>query len=385
MFLAPNGELFVTGADRGLLVVDPAVVRDNTAEDPGRIPPAVAVTGATVMGEPVRIDRSPYAAEQPDTEAIPVLQLDPGDTFVSVQFAVLDFAWPSANRLEYRMSSLRTAWQRLGSDGRVNFSNLPPGEHIVEVRGGGVVGPWNDVPTRVMLEVAPAFWETVWFRLAVMLGMIGIAAGILMARHRARRRTERLRRRIADDLHDDLGSKIASVALMLDIAQRDVAEEHVPLLQNALSTARKVARDLRDAIWIIDVSYGTLAGFLQYTRTFAARLSPKLSVRVVIPEGAQAVVLTMERRRHLLLFVKEAVQNAVRHARAATITVEGHIDANEITVTVRDDGEGFFPDDITPGRGLHTMRRRADALSGTMTLDTDSHTGTKVSLTIPIR
>jgi signal transduction histidine kinase len=146
-----------------------------------------------------------------------------------------------------------------------------------------------------------------------------------------------------------------------------------------------VARDLRDAIWIVDASYDTLAAFLNHVRTVASRLSPQQSVHVTIPEEAHAVDLTMEQRRHLLLFVKEAMHNAARHAKATTITVSTRMASGTVTLAVHDDGRGFSRDAITPGRGLQTLQRRADALAGTLTLETDVGEGTTVALSFPTR
>jgi signal transduction histidine kinase len=373
MAAVPDGEFFVAGTSRGLFVLNPAAVGAASR------PPPVAVTGATVMGRPVRID--PGAA----SHARPTLHLAPTDDFVSVQFAVLDFAWPPSNQLEYRLATSDAAWQRLGASGTVSFSHLRPGTHNLDVRGRRLMGPWSASPAHVVLEVVPSFWETRWFRAALIMVLLGGVAGGLVLRRRARRRTERLRRRIADDLHDDLGSKISSVTLMLDLVRRDAGPDHASMLKEASATARDVARDLRDAIWIVDASYDTLAAFLNHVRTVASRLSPQQFVHVTIPEEAHAVDLTMEQRRHLLLFVKEAMHNAARHAKATTITVSTRMASGTVTLAVHDDGRGFSRDAITPGRGLQTLQRRADALAGTLTLETDVGEGTTVALSFPTR
>jgi signal transduction histidine kinase len=210
------------------------------------------------------------------------------------------------------------------------------------------------------------------------LAVLALLGGVVQLRRRAQQRLERTRRRIADDLHDDLGSKISSVALMIDVAGRDADPRHQPLLREASTTAREVARDLRDAIWLVDTGRDTLGAFLKHTRTVAARISPTRPV-AIDASGPLHVPLSMEQRRHLLLFVKEALHNAVRHAEATEIRVACRLDDGRLRLSVEDDGVGFSPD-TTCGRGLRTMPHRADALGGTFTLDTTPGHGTRATI-----
>jgi signal transduction histidine kinase len=88
----------------------------------------------------------------------------------------------------------------------------------------------------------------------------------------------------------------------------------------------------------------------------------------------------------LYRIVQEALNNAVRHARAESITVGVDADDGTATITVRDDGVGFDPAAraIRERRlGLTSMRERAESLGGKFIVETAPGAGTTVRVEVP--
>jgi signal transduction histidine kinase len=83
--------------------------------------------------------------------------------------------------------------------------------------------------------------------------------------------------------------------------------------------------------------------------------------------------------------VQEALTNAVRHSRAAKVTVEV-ANADGLDVTIQDDGQGFEPGarNVRGKRlGLTSMRDRASVLGGSLTIDSAPGRGSTVRLEVP--
>jgi signal transduction histidine kinase len=86
----------------------------------------------------------------------------------------------------------------------------------------------------------------------------------------------------------------------------------------------------------------------------------------------------------LYRIAQEAVTNAVRHAPDATeVTVEVEAHADQVRLTVRDDGEPVTAGDPTPGYGLVGMRERAELLGGTLRAGPAPGGGWSVEATLP--
>jgi signal transduction histidine kinase len=84
---------------------------------------------------------------------------------------------------------------------------------------------------------------------------------------------------------------------------------------------------------------------------------------------------------------REALVNALRHARAMHVEVEIEYGSSDLTVKVRDDGQGIDPKILDEGRaghwGITGMRERAERLGGALTLWSRGQAGTEIELRVP--
>ena len=197
----------------------------------------------------------------------------------------------------------------------------------------------------------------------------------------ARRRAERLaveteRRRIAWELHDSAKQRLHAAALMLSAAPAD------PLVAGALQEVQGAGADMETSIAELR---SPLEGrpLAQALRDRAAELRPLTDARIAV-DGA-APELPAVTATHVYRIVAEAMTNAVRHARPGAIEVRLAADGDHLRATVTDDGDGV-PEVVRPGAGgLLTMRSRAFAIGGRLTVEPGpGDRGTRVGLDLPI-
>jgi serine phosphatase RsbU (regulator of sigma subunit)/streptogramin lyase len=129
--------------------------------------------------------------DQPLTFGTSFVELGPGDKYLTLEFAALDFANPSKNQYAYRLRGFDDTWTMSGSRRSATFTNLDPGEYMFEVKGSNSDGVWNERPVTLRVVVVPPFWKTRWFILltvasALIMGYLAyrrrLAAGIEKAR-----------------------------------------------------------------------------------------------------------------------------------------------------------------------------------------------------------
>lgn len=237
-----------------------------------------------------------------------------------------------------------------------------------------------------------------WITLVlVAAGAAAIFGGVYLYRNRLGQllEIERVRRAIARDLHDDLGSSLSRISILTEVAKRKQrqGEDIGELLDQVGSSARELIDALSDSIWAIDPKRDDLKSFATRLRRFAGDLLEAQGIRceIVLAEAASNTRIPSERRRHLYLLIKEAVNNAAKHARARQVVVELALQGGgSLLVEVKDDGEGFQPGQYWAkgsaevGRGLRTMLQRAHALGGRLDFDTGIGTGTCVRVFLPL-
>lgn len=168
-----GGELFF-GGPNGFNIFNPDHVKGSP-----HIPPIV-LTDFTVLSQPgTRGGDSPVRGQISEVKAI---KLDYRQSVFFFEFAALDFANPDKNRYAYKLAGGDGEWHYLGSQRRITFANLPPGNYTLHIKGSNSSGAWNEEGVTLSIIITPPFWQTWWFR-----GLLGLLViGILIKLYRLR-------------------------------------------------------------------------------------------------------------------------------------------------------------------------------------------------------
>ena len=155
-----DGRLAFGGSD-GVNLFDPASVRFSRYAAP------VVVTRLQVDGRD-----TPLPPSDGD------LQIPQSDRVVRFEFAALDFATPDHNEFSYRLHGFDDGWVKAGTRHDATYTNLPPGEYCLEVRGSNHDGTWAERTAAVGLVVNPPWWATrLMMALYALLALLAIARG----------------------------------------------------------------------------------------------------------------------------------------------------------------------------------------------------------------
>lgn len=254
--------------------------------------------------------------------------------------------------------------------------------HVSASNGDGV---WNQQGRSIAVTILPPFWQKLWFQLLVAAILMGTI--LLIYRYRVSRLLEmqRLRLRVAEDLHDDLGSNLSAVALLGEsLLRRGQLQEHQrEQLQRIASSARRMVEDLRDIVWMVDPKQDTLQDLVTRMREVAKDLLSETNYSFEGPPAGSTETLGMETRRQLFLVFKEAVHNAACHAAAKQVDIALRREANQLVLSVSDDGKGFAEGGAA-GQGLRSMKRRAERMDAQLDIQSGQGEGTRVMLRVKI-
>ncbi len=100
-------------------------------------------------------------------------------------FVGIHFADPTENRYQYRLLGYDRDWRSETDQRRATYTNLPPGSYTFEVKAANSDGIWTEEPVRLVVEILPPWWRTVWAYLLYGLVFIG---GLLAVDRIQRRR-----------------------------------------------------------------------------------------------------------------------------------------------------------------------------------------------------
>lgn len=370
-FASPRGEFFF-GGTHGLTSFYPDRVQVNPHAPP------VVVTDIQKSNRDTTVSLNPFGREE--------LVLSHRDYTIAFEFAALDYANPQKNRYAYQLEGFDAGWKEAGTRRFARYTNVPPGEYVFRVKGSNNDGIWNEEGVAVSLIVRPPFWQTWWFRLGVVLFVAGVLAGAYRYRIRRLREVQRLRLRIAEDLHDDIGASLGSIVLMSDMVKRHLSSNGRARrrLEKISRTAREMSADLREIVWLVSPDHDRLDHLVRRMQQVTATLLAGVPHTFEVPDDLHVDTLRMPFRRNVLLIYKEILHNVARHAEASNVGIYVDRDDDRFVLRVTDDGVGFDPEAQHPGHGLAHIRRRADKMDGTITIESVPGQGTTITLTAKI-
>jgi PAS domain S-box-containing protein len=197
---------------------------------------------------------------------------------------------------------------------------------------------------------------------------------------------ENERRRLARELHDQVGQNLSALNINLDIvlgslketSLRRRLEDSLKLVDSTLQSIENVMADLRPAL--LD-EYGLAAALAWYGEEYSQRTG----IQVAVQAGDAGAALRPETAVALFRIAQEALNNAAKHSSAKRITVQLEEQAGELMLSISDDGKGFDLAQAPRGRwGMTTMRERAEAGGGRLSVESSPGKGTTVRARLPL-
>jgi signal transduction histidine kinase len=166
-----------------------------------------------------------------------------------------------------------------------------------------------------------------------------------------------------------------------------VPETKSELLESARDQMRATIDEARQAVWNLR-STPAAGGIGQRLTETARQISRQSGVPIDCDIAGVPAALDPESGHHLLLVVREALNNAVRHGRPGRVSVRLEGERGDLRIRIQDDGCGFVPEtDSQPGAahyGIAGMRERIESLGGVFALDSAPGRGTGIEITLPL-
>jgi PAS domain S-box-containing protein len=164
-----NGEMFFGGSN-GFNAFYPDQIMDNPQ------PPPVLITDFQLANKPVPIGAD--SVLQKSILETDDLVLSYRDQVFSFEFAVLNYRAPEQSRYKYRIEGFEEEWNEVDNTRRfATYTNLDPGDYVFRVIASNNDGIWNEEGASIKIVITPPWWETLWFRISMILVAIGLLAG----------------------------------------------------------------------------------------------------------------------------------------------------------------------------------------------------------------
>jgi signal transduction histidine kinase len=354
-----------------------------------RIEPDVPYRGSP---PPVLIEQ--VLADDTAVPAAALLRLGPGEGKLEVHYTAIRLRSPERTQFKYWMEGFDRDWTDVGQRRIAYYTNIPPGDYRFHVVAYERNDPRNTAEQILNLQWRPHFYQTTWF-LAI-CGLVAMAAAWGSYRLHLRNLRHRFaavldeRNRLAREMHDTLIQGCIGVSTLLEAASS--AQNVSPGIgQELLDRARKEVRatvdEARLAVWNLRQNAGTGSDLVRTISQLAQRVGLETGIPVQFENSGAPLALGAEGERGLMMLVREALQNAVRHAAPKHLAVMLRFEREMVHVEIADDGCGFDPAAAQSSDGHHYgligMRERVAKLGGELRITSALGQGTQVRLSVP--
>jgi signal transduction histidine kinase/CheY-like chemotaxis protein/ligand-binding sensor domain-containing protein len=171
-----TGELLFGGTN-GFNLFHPDSIKINTYKPP------VFITGFRLFNKPVNI--GPNEVLKQRIFLTHEIHLSYLQNVFSFDFIALNFRQPEKNQYRYKMEGFQEDWIDAGSERKASYTNLSPGEYFFKVIASNNDGIWNEEGATIKIIITPPYWQTLWFKVLIVITVTGIVFALFRIRMNA--------------------------------------------------------------------------------------------------------------------------------------------------------------------------------------------------------
>ncbi len=228
--------------------------------------------------------------------------------------------------------------------------------------------------------------------LLIGFGLLMLLIATFFNRYKLKRKLEQqtellnIRNNISKDLHDEIGSTLTSINILSSVSQKAIDKDTVEtkkMLEKIATQSKTIQQSMSDIVWSIQPNNEKIENLVIRMREFAAQTLEPLHVNLSFEadDELKKKSLPIEYRKEILLIYKEALTNISKHADADMVSINfNKTGKNTAQLIIADNGTWKGE---TSGTGLRSMKERAEAINGTLTI-ANQLPGTQLQLLITL-
>ncbi len=338
--------------------------------------------------------------------------IEPGAHRFSFHYSVLSFIAPEKIQYKYKLVGVDKDWiTTFGNE--LEYTNLDPGQYVFNVIGSNNDGIWSDNVATVRFTVEPYFYETIFFYILLLIGLV------LFTRYFIKLRTRRIQKSNAElikvnkeldrfvySASHDLRAPLASVLGLVAIGK----------IENSLDSKNKCFDMIDESINKLDVFITEIIDFSKNQRLeisnstfdikeFIDRILTELkyldrSGKINIEVNCAVEKVTTDKHR-LSVILHNLIANALNYNnnKNGFLKINVQEEKSKIKIMVEDNGRGIAPEHLGrifemfyraehdksgSGLGLYIVKETIEKLKGSINVESKLDVGTTFTFYLPI-
>jgi ligand-binding sensor domain-containing protein/two-component sensor histidine kinase len=296
------------------------------------------------------------------------LTLLPSDNYFSIHLTMPNFVSPRRNLFKAWLEGYDKNWTLQSKNPVLTYNKLPPGDYTLHIKGSNAYSDWSEEELLLTITVEPAFYETLWFSILCILGVLGILYIIFQYRLEQKLKMERIRTRLSSDLHDEVSGLLSGIAMQSDVLLLSTDDpSNKEKLSQIGEVSRKALSKMSDVIWSIDSRKDRVEELIKRMQEHSNEILTPLDIayRLNVSRLELQQKLPVTLRQNLYFIFKEAINNVAKHSGASIVEINLRNDGNQFIMSIQDNGRGLHRQNGAnngskkSGQGLSNLKMRA--------------------------
>ena len=340
----------------------------------------------------LRINNSPVKSRTVVNE-VNLLDLAHNENTIKLKPLGITNYHPELTKIFYKLEGYEEDWKSINNTESIQFTKIPSGVYELKMFSTNA----NNIKSEIRglkINIKEPWWNTLWFKLIFITGLILIIYGIFHWTLHRRLNQQKLifdalqneRNRIASEMHDDLGSGLYSINILIQGIMGKLQSPETPeKIVKVEKKATELVENMREIIWAMDGENDNLLDLIAYIRTFFVEFFDDIPItgKAQIPRDIPQIIVSGKKRRNIFLCVKESVHNIAKHSEADLAELSFTKNHKKLKIKIKDNGIGIDSSYSNKfGNGLNNMKTRMQEIEGTFNITKKN--GTIVILEIPI-
>ena len=188
-------------------------------------------------------------------------------------------------------------------------------------------------------------------------------------------------------MHDSIGANLSSISFLSKaVVNKNISDEkQLSIAQKITYAAMEAGNNIEEIIWNLHPKKKSVFEIInRVISQFEDVLSDKgIQVEVNMDEEMDKYYLSNLSSIHLLMSLKEILNNVTKHSKANRIILNLTIQEALLMIDITDNGIGFDSSEAL-GNGLDNIKSRMSEINGKIHIESTINTGTRIMLSLPL-
>jgi len=397
------------GGHKGVYAFYPDQINGNP------FPPDVFIRSLKISGEPFNL------AEVADGK----INLSHEQNDFNFQYTAIHNSNPAENKYQYRLLPFDENWIDAGTQRRVQYTNLKPGNYTFQVKAANSDGIWNETPATLSIYIATAWWTRWWAYLLFLIIIGSVLYGFYryqLSKELAFEESKRLKElnlvksKLYTNITHEFRTPLTVILGMVDIMESKINHLKVEGIAKPVKMIRRngnnllrLVNELLDLAKIdnsqlkLELRQTDVVPIIKYIGESFQSLAAEKQISLTIYSETDTLVMDIDSQK-LESILYNLIANAIKFTQAGgKIILHLKQDAQDLSIKIKDNGIGIPSGELThifdrfyqvdtsatrqgegTGIGLALTKELVNLMKGTIRVSSIPEKGSEFTVRIPI-